>query len=100
MVGVGAAVEAEPHAFGIPAPPHVSGAEHVPHDSIAVQPSEMSPQVAANCSQVRGTHVPPSGPAPVLPVAPLPELPPQATRAAKLVTTVASDAAPPRIRGN
>ncbi len=48
MVGV------QPHTFGVPAPPQVCGAVHVPQLSDALQPSEIVPQFLPSAPQVVG----------------------------------------------
>jgi hypothetical protein len=48
--------------FGIPPPPHVSGASQVPHSIVAPQPSSTASHSARASAQVMGTHGPPSAP--------------------------------------
>jgi hypothetical protein len=47
-----------PQVLGLPVPPHVAGAEHVPQLSVLPQPSLTAPQFAPACAQVRGVQVP------------------------------------------
>jgi hypothetical protein len=45
-------VGTQPHLFGVPPPPHVFGAAHVPQSRLPPQPSETTPHSAPSCAQV------------------------------------------------
>lgn len=47
-----------PHTPGVPAPPQVRKPAHVPHDRVALHPSESAPHVLAWAAHVVGTHAP------------------------------------------
>jgi hypothetical protein len=48
----------QPHWFGVPPPPHDSGALHEPQLRAFPQPSETVPQSAPSSAQVFGVHGP------------------------------------------
>jgi len=49
-------VEGLPHTLGVPPPPHVCGAAHVPQLSVPPQPSEIEPQFLPCAAHVVGVH--------------------------------------------
>jgi hypothetical protein len=49
-------VDGTPHVLGVPAPPHVFGWLHVPHESSPPQPSATGPQFAPALAHVLGVH--------------------------------------------
>jgi hypothetical protein len=48
-----------PHLYGVPPPPQVAGAVHVPQLMTLPQPSPIEPHSAPNAAQVVGVQVPP-----------------------------------------
>src|SRR5580693_8630987 len=50
------AAQVSPQTLGVPPPPQVWGAVHVPQSSMSPQPSGIWPQVAPCCSQVDGVQ--------------------------------------------
>jgi hypothetical protein len=51
-----------PHRLGVPPPPQMYGALHVPQSSRPPQPSPTAPQFAPTSVQLRGVHAAPLSP--------------------------------------